>query len=173
MEIGIPKEIKNHEYRVGLLPASVRELTQRGHRVLVETSAGVGAGFADADYIQAGAVILDSPEAVFDAAELVVKVKEPQSAERALLTARHTLLTYLHLAPDRAQTEDLLASQACCIAYETVTDHNNRLPLLAPMSEVPVGCRFRPVRCALNAPMAVKEFCSAACRVSSGQTLSS
>ena len=136
MEIGIPKEIKNHEYRVGLLPASVRELTQRGHRVLVETSAGVGVGFADADYIQAGAMILDSPEAVFDAAELVVKVKEPQSAERALLTARHTLLTYLHLAPDRAQTEDLLASQACCIAYETVTDHNHRLPLLAPMSEV-------------------------------------
>ena len=136
MEIGIPKEIKNHEYRVGLLPASVRELTQRGHRVLVETSAGVGAGFADVHYIQAGAVILDSPEAIFDAAELVVKVKEPQSTERALLTERHTLFTYLHLAPDRVQTEDLLVSKACCIAYETVTDHNNRLPLLAPMSEV-------------------------------------
>jgi alanine dehydrogenase len=136
MEIGVPKEIKNHEYRVGLLPASVRELTQRGHRVFVEAGAGSGAGFADAHYTQAGAVILDSPEAVFEAAELIVKVKEPLSSERALLTPRHTLFTYLHLAPDRAQTDALLASQACCIAYETVTDNNNRLPLLAPMSEV-------------------------------------
>ncbi|TCT19423.1 alanine dehydrogenase [Thiobaca trueperi] len=136
MKIGVPKEIKNHEYRVGLTPASVSELTARGHRVVVETQAGAAIGFADADYRAAGAVILPSAVEVFDQAELIVKVKEPQATERAWLKPHHTLFTFLHLAPDPAQTRDLLASGALCIAYETVTDGAGHLPLLAPMSEV-------------------------------------
>lgn len=136
MDIGVPKEIKNHEYRVGLLPASVVELTRRGHRVFVETGAGTGAGFSDADYEAVGATLCPDASAVFSASALIIKVKEPQAGERALLTPQHTLFTYLHLAPDLDQTEDLIASGACCIAYETVTDTAGRLPLLAPMSEV-------------------------------------
>ncbi len=136
MQIGVPKEVKNNEYRVGLTPASVRELTARGHAVLVETCVGAAIGFGDEDYSAAGAEILPSPQAVFERAELIVKVKEPQPEERALLEPRHTLFTYLHLAPDRQQTDDLLASGAICIAYETVTDTAGHLPLLAPMSAV-------------------------------------
>ena len=136
MRVGVPKEIKNQEYRVGLVPGSVRELTQRGHQVYVERHAGAGIGFGDADYQQVGAEILDSAEAVFEKAEMIVKVKEPQAVERAMLHEGHVLFTYLHLAPDRPQTEDLMRSQAICIAYETVTDDAGRLPLLAPMSEV-------------------------------------
>lgn len=136
MKIGVPKEIKNHEYRVGLVPASVRELTARGHEVFVETTAGAGIGVLDAEYEAAGAVILSLSADVFDAAEMIVKVKEPQAAERAMLRESHTLFTYLHLAPDAPQTEDLVKSGATCIAYETVTDAMGQLPLLAPMSEV-------------------------------------
>lgn len=136
MHVGVPKEIKNHEYRVGLVPAAVRELVSRGHTVSVETNAGSGVGFADDDYINAGAKVLPDAAAVFAAAEMIVKVKEPQAVERAMLEPRHTLFTYLHLAPDRPQTEDLIESGALCIAYETVTDNQGRLPLLAPMSEV-------------------------------------
>jgi len=136
VKIGVPKEIKNHEYRVGLVPASVRELTHHGHQVFVQATAGAGIGMDDSRYEAAGATILPSAEEVFDMAEMIVKVKEPQAAERAMLREDHTLFTYLHLAPDAPQTEDLVKSGACCIAYETVTDDNGHLPLLAPMSEV-------------------------------------
>lgn len=136
MRIGLPKEIKNHEYRVGLTPASVLELTRRGHEVRVQSSAGAAIGFSDDDYRAAGAQIVADAPAVFADSELIVKVKEPQAEERARLTPQHTLFTYLHLAPDRPQTDDLIASGATCIAYETVTDAQGRLPLLAPMSEV-------------------------------------
>ena len=136
MLVGIPKEIKNHEYRVGLTPASVRELTEHGHRVLVEKSAGMGIGASDDDYRAAGATIAASAQEVFAKAELIVKVKEPLAVERAMLRADQVLFTYLHLAPDPEQTRDLLASGATCIAYETVTAADGSLPLLAPMSEV-------------------------------------
>ncbi|HRO13520.1 MAG TPA: alanine dehydrogenase [Paracoccus sp. (in: a-proteobacteria)] len=136
MKIGCPREIKPQEFRVGLTPDAVRELTSRGHSVAVETGAGAGAGFSDEDYTAAGATIAPDAQAVFDAAELIVKVKEPQPAERALLREGQVLFTYLHLAPDPDQTRDLLASGVTAIAYETVTDARGGLPLLAPMSEV-------------------------------------
>ena len=136
MRIGVPKEIKNHEYRVGMTPSAVRELTRSGHEVVVQTGAGEAIGFSDDDYRQAGASLESSPEAVFRNVDLIVKVKEPQSEERQLLTPDQTLFTYLHLAPDRDQTRELVASGATCIAYETVTDDHGHLPLLAPMSEV-------------------------------------
>ncbi|WP_425055342.1 alanine dehydrogenase [Pseudomonas abyssi] len=135
MYIGVPTEIKNHEYRVGLTPDSVRELTVHGHQLLVQSGAGSAIGFSDEHYREAGARLV-SREQVFSDSELVVKVKEPQAEERRLLRPGQTLFTYLHLAPDPAQTRDLLASGATCIAYETVTDAQGRLPLLAPMSEV-------------------------------------
>ena len=136
MHVGVPREIKNHEYRVGLTPPSVAELTARGHRVTVETGAGAGIDFTDDDYIAAGAGIAAGPEAVFAAAEMIVKVKEPQPHECAMLRAGQTLFTYLHLAPDPQQAAALMASGATCIAYETVTDTRGGLPLLRPMSEV-------------------------------------
>jgi alanine dehydrogenase len=136
MLIGVPKEIKNHEYRVGLTPASVRELVAQGHSVLVQASAGAGIGAADSDYISAGAAIAAAAADVFAKAEMIVKVKEPQAIERAMLRADQILFTYLHLAPDPEQTKDLVASGAICIAYETVTQPGGGLPLLAPMSEV-------------------------------------
>ena len=136
MRIGVPKEIKNNEFRVGLVPASVRELANHGHQVSVETNAGIGIGVTDEDYVAAGAQILADAVAVFENSEMIVKVKEPQPVERAMLRAEQTLFTYLHLAPDAPQTEDLVKSGATCIAYETVTDRHGRLPLLAPMSEV-------------------------------------
>ena len=136
MRIGIPKEIKTHEYRVGLTPSSVREVVGHGHEVLVERAAGVGISASDADYRRAGAVIADSAEEVFARAELIVKVKEPQAVERARLREGQVLFTYLHLAPDAEQTRELLASGVTAIAYETVTAPGGRLPLLAPMSEV-------------------------------------
>ena len=136
MKIGCPKEIKPQEYRVGLTPHAAREAVAHGHTVLVETGAGAGSGFEDAAYEAAGARILPDAAAVFEAADLIVKVKEPQAAERQMLRAGQILFTYLHLAPDPEQTRDLLASGATCIAYETVTDARGGLPLLAPMSEV-------------------------------------
>ncbi|ABL99975.1 alanine dehydrogenase [Shewanella amazonensis] len=136
MIIGVPKEIKNHEYRVGMVPSSVRELTLRGHAVFVEATAGSGIGFTDQDYIDAGATILGTAEEVFAKADMIVKVKEPQAVERAMLRHDQILFTYLHLAPDLPQTEELVSSGAVCIAYETVTDDRGGLPLLAPMSEV-------------------------------------
>ncbi|MCY1224547.1 Alanine dehydrogenase [compost metagenome] len=136
MRIGVPKEIKNHEYRVGLTPQSVAELARQGHEVWVESKAGAAIGFSDEDYQVAGAKVASGAGEVFDQAELIVKVKEPLTQERARLRPDQTLFTYLHLAPDRPQTEELIASGATCIAYETVTDSHGRLPLLAPMSEV-------------------------------------
>ncbi|MDP7592340.1 MAG: alanine dehydrogenase [Litorilituus sp.] len=136
MIIGVPKEIKNHEYRVGMVPASVRELIEHGHSVVVEKNAGIGIGFTDEDYINVGASILAQASDVFAQSEMIVKVKEPQAVERAMLREGQVLFTYLHLAPDPAQTKDLVNSKAICIAYETVTDDLGGLPLLAPMSEV-------------------------------------
>jgi alanine dehydrogenase len=136
MRVGAPKEIKNNEYRVGLTPAGVLELTQRGHRVLVQRSAGEGAGLADAAYEAAGAMMTEGPAEIFAAADLIVKVKEPLPQERAMLRPGQILFTYLHLAADREQTLDLMRSGAACIAYETVTAPSGGLPLLAPMSEI-------------------------------------
>jgi len=136
MLIGVPREIKPQEYRVGLTPESVAELVHRGHEVLVETQAGAGIGADDRSYRTAGARIAEEARSVFDQAELIVKVKEPQTAERAWLRPGQVLFTYLHLAPDPDQTRDLLASGAVCIAYETVTDALGELPLLKPMSQV-------------------------------------
>ncbi len=136
MLIGVPKEIKNHEYRVGMVPASVRELVGHGHSVFVEHNAGIGIGFTDADYVAAGATVQQTADEVFAKAEMIVKVKEPQAVERARLREGQILFTYLHLAPDLPQTEDLIKSKATCIAYETVTSPTGGLPLLAPMSEV-------------------------------------
>jgi alanine dehydrogenase len=136
MRIGVPKEIKTHEYRVGMIPASVREAVALGHQVLVETGAAARQGITDDDYRRAGATIVPSAQEVFAGAELIVKVKEPQSSELALLREGQTLFTYLHLAPDPDQAKALMASGVTAIAYETVTGARARLPLLAPMSEV-------------------------------------
>jgi len=136
MIVGTVKEIKNHEYRVGLTPESVHELVSHGHSVLVETGAGAGIGESDEAYTAAGAELVAGAAEIFARAEMVVKVKEPQSAERAMLRPDQILYTYLHLAPDPEQTKDLVASGAVCIAYETVTDAHGGLPLLKPMSQV-------------------------------------
>ncbi len=136
MLVGVPKEIKNHEYRVGLTPGSVRELVRHGHRVIVQKHAGAAIGLHDADYSAAGAGLAESAAEVFERGELIVKVKEPQPDECRQLRPDQTLFTYLHLAPDPRQTELLLASGVTAIAYETVTDRLGGLPLLTPMSEV-------------------------------------
>ena len=136
MIIGTPKEIKDNERRVGLIPGSVVELVSRGHRVLIERGAGVGAGLSDEEYLAAGAELVATAEQVFDRAEMIVKVKEPLAIERKRLRSGQVLFTYLHLAPDAEQTRDLIASEAICIAYETVTSARGALPLLTPMSEV-------------------------------------
>jgi len=136
MRIGTVKEIKNHEYRVGLTPESVQELVTHGHDLMVESGAGLGIGATDDDYRQAGGTIVARAEEVFEQAEMIVKVKEPQPGERAMLREGQILYTYLHLAPDPDQTADLVKSGAVCIAYETVTDKHGALPLLKPMSQV-------------------------------------
>ena len=136
MLIGCPREIKNREYRVGLTPESVKELVRAGNEVWVETGAGSGIGSYDPEYVRAGARIVEGPEPIFAECEMVVKVKEPQAEERAMLRAGQILYTYLHLAPDPEQTADLVKSGATCIAYETVTGADGSLPLLKPMSQV-------------------------------------
>ncbi|WP_425071341.1 alanine dehydrogenase [Sagittula sp. S175] len=136
MQIGCPTEIKPQEFRVGITPNAAQEAVAHGHSVLIQKGAGVGAGFTDADYTAAGARIVDTAAEVFASADMIVKVKEPQAVERAMLRPEQLLFTYLHLAPDPDQTHDLLKSGATCIAYETVTDPRGGLPLLAPMSEV-------------------------------------
>ncbi|MDX5413315.1 MAG: alanine dehydrogenase [Rhodobacterales bacterium] len=136
MKIGCPKEIKPQEFRVGMTPNAAMEAVAHGHAVMIETGAGLGAGFADADYIAAGAVIVGTAAEVFAQADMIVKVKEPQAGERKMLREGQVLFTYLHLAPDPDQTRDLIASGCTAIAYETVTDRAGGLPLLAPMSEV-------------------------------------
>jgi alanine dehydrogenase len=136
MLIGVPKEIKNHEYRIGMTPAGVREVIAAGHQVIIQKDGGKEVGFTDEQYVSAGASIIDTPEEIFSKAEMIVKVKEPQENECKMLRSGQLLFTYLHLAPDPKQTELLIKSDAVAIAYETVTDDHRGLPLLAPMSEV-------------------------------------
>ncbi|MEP7005127.1 MAG: alanine dehydrogenase, partial [Sphingomonas bacterium] len=136
MRIGVPREIKNNEFRVGLTPPSVSDIVAAGHEVFVETGAGLGIDFEDRDYVKAGATILPDAASVFASADMIVKVKEPQAGEVAMLEPRHLLFTYLHLAADKPQAEGLMKSGATCIAYETVTANDRSLPLLKPMSEV-------------------------------------
>lgn len=136
MKIGVPKEIKIHEYRVGMTPSSVRELVSLGHTVYIETNAGAGIDFNDGDYIKVGAEILPSAQEVFAKSDLIIKVKEPQESEWKMLRPEQTLFTFLHLAPDPDQAHGLMESGCTAIAYETVTDAAGGLPLLAPMSEV-------------------------------------
>ena len=136
MIVGVPKEIKNHEYRVGMTPSSVRELTSRGHQVLVQKNAGTEIGLTDEQYLAVGAELVETAKEIFERAEMIVKVKEPQAVECAMLRPGQILYTYLHLAPDPEQTAALVKSGAICIAYETITGANGGLPLLAPMSEV-------------------------------------
>jgi alanine dehydrogenase len=136
MLIGVPKEIKDNEFRVGLTPSSVAELIHNGHKVLVQSGAGVGSGLGDGEYVAAGAAIAGGAGDIFERADMIVKVKEPLAPERRMLRPGQVLFTYLHLAPDLQQTKDLIASRASCIAYETVTSPSGGLPLLTPMSEV-------------------------------------
>ena len=136
MLIGVPKEIKNHEYRIGLTPAAVREYVENGHDVIVENNGGAAIGFTNEQYMEAGATIIDTPEEIFQRADMIVKVKEPQPNECKMLREGQILYTFLHLAPDPTQTELLGKAGCTAIAYETVTDNRNGLPLLAPMSEV-------------------------------------
>ena len=136
MDIGVPREIKNHEYRVGMTPGGVKELVRDGHKVMVQTGAGSGIGLLDEHYATAGAELVDEASEIFARAEMIIKVKEPQPEEYRQLRPGQLLFTYLHLAPDLAQTKGLLASGCTAIAYETVTDDHGGLPLLAPMSEV-------------------------------------
>ncbi len=136
MKIGCPTEIKPQEFRVGMTPNAAQEAVAHGHDVIIQAGAGMGAGFTDEDYVAAGAAIIDTAEEIFATADMIVKVKEPQAVERAMLREGQTLFTYLHLAPDAEQTKDLVNSGATCIAYETVTDDKGGLPLLAPMSKV-------------------------------------
>ena len=136
MLVGVPKEIKPQEFRVGLVPSSVKELKLEGHEIYLQKDAGLGSGFSNQDYIDAGAEILDTAQEVFERATLIVKVKEPQKSELKMLNEQHILFTYLHLAPDPEQAKGLIESGCTAIAYETVTDSNGRMPLLAPMSEI-------------------------------------
>jgi len=136
MRVGVPKEIKDQERRVGLIPASVRELVSHGHEVLIESNAGAGIGADDSMYAESGAKVVDEASDIFALSDMVVKVKEPQASERAMLREGQVLFTYLHLAPDLPQTTELVASGAIAIAYETVTNDAGQLPLLAPMSKV-------------------------------------
>jgi alanine dehydrogenase len=136
MIVGIPKEIKEDEYRVAMLPVGVEELVQRGHQVLIQAGAGLGSGLADEAYEQAGATLVDSGKEVFEQAELIVKVKEPQASEFPFIRKNQTLFTYFHFAADRKLTQAMIDSGALCLAYETLRDSQGRLPLLTPMSEV-------------------------------------
>jgi alanine dehydrogenase len=161
MRVGVPKEIKVLENRVGLVPGSVREVVAHGHEVVVEHNAGQGIGMDDAAYRKAGASVVGTAAEVFSAADMIVKVKEPQAVERRMLRGGQMLFTYLHLAPDPEQAKDLLASGAVCIAYETVTSAAGGLPLLAPMSEVAGRMAVQAGAYYLEKP-----HCWAACRAS-------
>ncbi len=152
MRVGVPKEVKTDELRVGLTPGSVYELVNRGHEVVVQSGAGGGIGATDDDYRAQGAAVVDDAVTVFDQAEMIVKVKEPQAGERAMLRPDHLLFTYLHLAPDPDQAKDLMSSGATCVAYETVTDDDGDLPLLAPMSKVAGRMAIQAGAHALEAP---------------------
>lgn len=166
MLVGVPKEIKNHEYRVGLTPGSVRELVRHGHRVIVQRGAGTAIGLHDVDYSAAGAELAESAAEVFARGELIVKVKEPQADECRQLRPEQTLFTYLHLAPDPRQAGLLLASGVTAIAYETVTDRAGGLPLLTPMSEVAGRMAIQVGAANLESRAAGRACCSVACRAS-------
>ena len=170
MRIGVPKEIKVHEYRVGMTPAAVREAVHHGHEVLVQKGAGFGIGLFDEQYAAAGAKIADTAEEVFASADMIVKVKEPQPSELKQLREGQILFTYLHLAPDPEQARGLVESGCIAIAYETVTDHRGGLPLLAPMSEVAGRMSIQAgAACCLAVCRACRprrsSFWAAACRV--------
>ena len=162
MKVGVPTEIKTDEYRVALTPSGVRELVEHGHEVVVQAGAGEGSSISDADYRGQGAEILPDAAAVFGAADMIVKVKEPQAPEVALLEPRHTLFTYLHLAPDPQLTRGLVESGATCVAYETVEDARGRLPLLAPMSEVAGKIATQAGAFFLERPLGGRGSCSGA-----------
>ncbi len=164
MRVGVPTEIKPDEYRVALTPTGVRELVDAGHEVFVQSGAGEGSAIDDARYADQGATIVAEADAVFDAAELIVKVKEPQPPEVEMLRPGQTLFTYLHLAPDPELTRGLVDSGATCIAYETVEDARGRLPLLAPMSEVAGKIATQAGAFMLEKPLGGRGSCSAACR---------
>jgi alanine dehydrogenase len=166
MLLGVPKEIKVREYRVGLVPSSVREVVANGHEVIVETGAGEGIGMTDDAYRAAGASIVDTASEIFERAEMIIKVKEPQAVERKQLSEGQILFTYLHLAPDPDQANDLIASGATCIAYETVTSPSGGLPLLAPMSEVAGRLSIQAGAYSLRRPTAGSACCSVACPAS-------
>ncbi|MFM7977481.1 MAG: alanine dehydrogenase, partial [Pirellula sp.] len=136
MIVGVPKEIKEDEYRVAMLPVGVEELVSRGHKVIVQAGAGLGSGLADEAYEEAGATLVASGKEVFEQADLIVKVKEPQAAEYPLIRKKQALFTYFHFAADRGLTQAMIDSGATCLAYETLRDAQGRLPLLTPMSEV-------------------------------------
>jgi alanine dehydrogenase len=163
MLIGVPKEIKNHEYRVGLTPAGVRELVGHGHKVLVQTQAGLAIGFTDEQYIQSGASIASSAEEVFARADMVVKVKEPQPVECRMLRPGQILFTYLHLAPDPEQTKLLTESGAIAIAYETVTDERGGLPCWLRCRKWPAAWPFRLVPMRWRKPRVAVACCWVAC----------
>ncbi len=170
MLIGAPKEIKQDEYRVGLVPSSVRELVAHGHEVVVETQAGAGIGMLDADYERAGAHIVPDAKSVFDGADMIVKVKEPQPEECRMLRPEQIIFTYLHLAPDPDQARLLLESGCVAIAYETVTDPDGSLPLLTPMSEVAGRMAVQAGAHCLEKEPGAPACCSAACPASSRHT---
>ncbi len=164
MRIGVPTEIKPDEYRVAITPAGVRELSSRGHEVLVQAGAGDGSAFEDEQFIAQGAEVLPDAQSVFEQAEMILKVKEPQAVEVQMLRADHTLFTYLHLAAEPDLARGLMRSGATCIAYETVTDTDGHLPLLAPMSEVAGKIATQAGAFMLERPTAAAGSCSAACR---------
>ena len=166
MLVGVPKEIKDNEYRVGIVPSTVRELTDKGHQVLVETGAGVGAGLPDGDYQAAGAEIVSDADAVFSRAELIVKVKEPLAAERKKLRRGQVLFAYLHLAPDRALSEELMAAGVTAIAYETVTSHKARCHCSRQCRKSPAAWRRMSARTAWKKRMAAAECYSPAYQAS-------
>lgn len=163
MRIGCPKEIKNNENRVGLTPAGAKALVASGHKVYFKT-AGEGSGFLDSEYIQAGAHLLATADEVFDQAEMIIKVKEPQAGEIKKLKQGQVLFTYLHLAPDSEQTQGLLKSKVTAIAYETITDRDHRLPLLTPMSEVAGRMSVKSVLSIFRKPWEAEACCSAVSR---------
>ena len=162
MRIGVPTEIKNQEFRVGLTPESVGELVRAGHHVNIQDGAGAGSGFHNDAYLQVGAKILQDADGVFESSDLIVKVKEPQPEETARLTPDHTLFTYLHLAPDPVQAKGLMDSGCTAIAYETVTDRDGALPLLRPMSQVAGRMSMQVAAWALMKTVRGRAFCSAA-----------
>jgi alanine dehydrogenase len=169
MIVGIPKETKTHEYRVSMTPVGVDELVRRGHKVMVETHAGFGSGISDDEYAAVGAKIIGTAREIFEKSEMIVKVKEPLAAERAMMREGQVMFTYFHFAADRELTEGVRKSGAIAIAYETITDRNGRLPLLTPMSEVAGKMSIQEGAKYLRSRWRAAAFCWAACRGKAGE----